>query len=468
MAPKPVSIDVATDTRAFERGIDKGVIDPLDDVEKALDDVAKTSDDTGDDLADSMEQAQKATEKLQDTIKDGSAQKKFADNTKASTSQAEADLAELGDEAKANLAETVSSFDGSAESFIGALQGTFGGVVGSLGPMGAAAGAAAAIGVGLFTASMEKSKEKAQKMREKVADLADDLIETGGVGVHSIESITDAIKEMATQTDDAEQSLAKIADQAQDTGTDFQDLVAAFAGQPEALKRVEDQLTANIKAYNDSHVLFEGQEADYNDAAYQQSVRNQDLLKQLQDISTANEGARETELLWLNSGGPEFETKQKLVESIDDAYDDAANSVGDFIDQETGIFDVSKYIKSMEARSKSLKNYQDNLLKTDLSPEALSFITDQGADVAASMMDGYVKASPKEQQRLEAIWKKAAGEASGVVDTKITQAVSKSYNGPVIAPKVDSSKFDNYITNLQRNPPKIVVDVVARDGQGVK
>src|SRR6187431_1407503 len=126
MAPNPVDIDVATDTRAFSKGIEKGVIKPLEGVETALDDVAKEGDQTGDKLADSMEQAQRATEELQKKIADGSAQKKFAANTQESTTKASADLEELGKEGKANLAETVSSFDGSATSFIDALQGTFG------------------------------------------------------------------------------------------------------------------------------------------------------------------------------------------------------------------------------------------------------------------------------------------------------------------------------------------------------
>ena len=473
MTPKPIDIDVGAQTREFSQGIDKGVIKPMKDVSKALDDVSKDGDDAGEKLTEGMRDAQKATEKLQDTIKDGSAQKKFATNTQESTSQAKTDLKELAGEAKQNAAETFSSFDGSAQSFVDGIQGTFGGIVSSLGPIGAAAGAAAAIGIGLFTAGLEKSKERAQKVREKVADLTDELIEAGGEGTISIDSITDSLKEMASATEEGEQSLADIAEQATDTGIPFRTLAKAMAGDPaalrEAIRITEDQIAADRLLASTQEELTEsqGQSANkYNERL----LASQALLVQLQDETQVLTDARTAEQRYLSSGAAEYESKQALIDSINDAYDDAAESAGDFIDAETGLFNVDKYIKAMEKRSKSLKDYQDNLVKSGLSPAALSFLNEQGADTAAQMVQGYVDASPEQQKKLQAIWEKSAADASGVVDTKVSRVVNQSYDGPTITPKLDTRTFKNGLRELttQQRTVKVNAELVTRDGRHIQ
>lgn len=189
MAGKGISIGVAADTREFSAGVAKGVIKPLDGIVDALEDVAKEGDDAGEKLDRSLRDSQDETERLKkdyknlgDTIEDSSrtSSRNFTRNTKTATTAAGDDLKELGKEAKANFAETLSSFDGTVQGTINGIQGTLGGVTSGLkSTAGIAAAAAGAAGLGLVVAAFEASSEAAKQMAADANDAFDRMTESG-------------------------------------------------------------------------------------------------------------------------------------------------------------------------------------------------------------------------------------------------------------------------------------------------
>jgi len=176
------TLNIAADTRAVKQGIDKGVIEPLEDALDVLEDIGQ---DGGRDLGkleDNLQDAQRETEKAERKFTD------LANEIKATGRKGKTDLAdplsddlrEVGDEAKSNAAEMFSSFDGSFDSIADAAQGTLGGLVGSLGGVGGAAVAAAgAAGLGLVFAEIQRQEEAAKRLKEYLGDAYRSAVEEG-------------------------------------------------------------------------------------------------------------------------------------------------------------------------------------------------------------------------------------------------------------------------------------------------
>jgi hypothetical protein len=245
---KGIEIDIAANTRDFQRGT-KDVEKSLEQVADALDDVSKDAgkagDKLGDGLSDGAKDASQSVERLEQSFKDvadaskretktaGTAMK---DNTKDATTAAARDLGELKDEAVQNASETFSSFDGSMTSFADGIQGTFGGIVSSMGPVGAAIGAAGAIGIGLMIAEFEKGKEAEAEFRQRVSELAANLIEAGGDGAEGLKQIADGIKSLALESEDGKKKLIDVAKEADAAGVSVKGLAQAYAGNADALE----------------------------------------------------------------------------------------------------------------------------------------------------------------------------------------------------------------------------------------
>ncbi|CAO1650541.1 hypothetical protein NYA9BBAC_00908 [Salinibacterium sp. NYA9b] len=420
---KGIEIGIGSETKAFKQGIESGVIEPIEDAVDALDDLGRNK--GTDKLEDGFEDAQRASKELKKEVSETAdniekdfkkSYAKMKQDSESGTTKAKADLKELGNEARQNAAETFSSFDGSAESFADGIQGTLGGIVSSLGPIGAAAGAAGALGIGLIIAGIEDAEDESEEFREKVADLTKDFIDFGIVGKRSTASILDQLEDMATETDDNRDSLDDLRKIAERLSIPFDDLTKIYLEGGDALG---DQITVTEKLIEKEQEMVEEQERSI---ALQQGRGNanrdhlNDLTAQrdmLQEQKDAIDAAQEAELTYLASGASEFEVKVGLIKSIDAAYDDAAASVQDFINDETGMLDVAAYIAAMEAKSGALKNYQDDLANSGLSDDAKSFLNEQGAESAALMVQGYKDASPAQQAELMRIWSEAGRENSG-------------------------------------------------------
>lgn len=391
---KGISLSVASDTRDFLRGIKSGVVEPLEDAADELKRLEKAGDRAGDQLEDSMRDAQKDTERLGEEyeqlnrkIRDaGSGGRKFAGDVKDSTSDAQRAVREFGDEAKQNMAETFSSFDGSAESFADGLQGTFGGVISSLGPIGMAAGAAGALGIGLIIQSLEQAEEDAQAFREKVAALSAELINAGESGELSLGYIVDKLKEMATQAEEGELSLDGLYDAASEGGRNFQKLAQAFAGNIEGI----DELIEAEREYGRELIktknINEIAGGAFNSLTDEKVEAQKRILDGLIEVRDAEVQAQAEYEAFLRAGGAALEARSEAIDTLQGELDEAIGSWGDYQDAETGALDPAGYIAAMQARMDATNNFNTNVQtlaqQFGLSFEETQHILDQGVDFA--------------------------------------------------------------------------------------
>ncbi|MBU1249747.1 MAG: hypothetical protein KJ659_00930 [Actinobacteria bacterium] len=257
---KGISISMAADTRAFITGVQKGVIDPLDDAGEILEDLGRDGSRNVDKLEDSLRDAQRETDDtrkkfsdLQKEIRETGRKSRtdFAKPVGDSADRVKRDLDEVRTEAKQNAAEMFSSFDGSFESIADAAQGTLGGLTSGLGGVGGmAAVAAGAAGIGLVTAALNAAKEETERLAE-ITDKAFSQMQEARQGYLMEDAILDNITEIYESTD----QLTKAQNDATKAGLEESLVVRALAGDSEALataqQLVADKLTEVQTKAND-------------------------------------------------------------------------------------------------------------------------------------------------------------------------------------------------------------------------
>jgi TRAP-type mannitol/chloroaromatic compound transport system substrate-binding protein len=124
----------------------------------------------------------------------------------------------------------------------------------------------------------------------------------------------------------------------------------------------------------------------------------------------ANRAAKAQELA-AKAGLTDLALKSGELDQLHSGWVDAAGSVDDYLDKESGVFNTSKYISAMKKRQRALQEYADTLASSDLTPEAKSYIESLGAEQAAAMMQGYKNATPAQRRDLKRIWT-AAGHTT--------------------------------------------------------
>lgn len=460
MAQNGISINLLADVREAVRGADN-VADAMDQIADVLKDISREGDRSTDRMERDFKGVQREVDDTADAIKAKmrAAYKSVKDDSGETTTRAKQDLGELKNEALQNASETLSSFDGSIQGIADGIQGTFGGIVSSLGPAGAIGGALAAVGIGLGVALFEKSQEEAEKTREKVAELAAELLETGDAGGRSLEQITDRLQEIATTTEEGEISLSKLRSEARKAEVDYKSLTAAILdGGKDSIKVQEDilkKIGEEAAEYQRSGKLFDAPAAEKAAAqrtVYEALQKNIEIVKQ----------AADTEQAWLEAGGQEYRDKAAQVSAINDAYDDAAGAVDDFLNEESGVFDVSKYINAMRKREKALTDYKDTLAQADLSPEAKRFLNEQGVESAALMVAGYKSASPKQRAELNRIWSEAGSESSGAFARSFDKSLPSTMGRSKVEFTADLKQVYRDLRSIKA--PRIVVpaDVIVR------
>lgn len=270
---KGIDISVAADTRSAMSAINRGLIDPLDDVAEALEHLGDESDDAtrqlekgfrdsqretkefareirdvGDELNkagrgkskikeldDALEKAGKSGERAGKNIKDG------MDDGMDAASEAGR---EFKDEFKSNFSEITSSFDGSMDSIQDLAQGTLGGLASTdLPGVGIAAGAAA-LAVGLIGSALGQNEEELEAARQRVADWAAAYVEAGD----TILGAAQVAAEVTAITTDPERYKAAT-ESAKYWGVEESTAIRAVAGDASALAAVQANLEA---ASNDS------------------------------------------------------------------------------------------------------------------------------------------------------------------------------------------------------------------------
>ena len=464
MASKGYVVNVATDTRLFEQGVRMGIIKPVEDADDALTDLSKNK--GPEQLSNDLKDAQRATDKLGDEARQTARQmqsdyRQTAKVAREANQQSDSDfelsarqkrtinretVEEIGNEAKQNAAETFSSFDGSAQSFVDGIQGTLGGLVSSLGPVGLALGAAGALGIGLINGALQNADTESQEFKADVADLTQALIDAGDTGEVSLERVVQILQKLATTGDDSGVTLEKLNALASRSRNSYEDVAQAYAGNTSALhdlvnagKERLDQLNREGAAVDTSAGAHNQNAAAITDEANAQ----RDLNGYLEQAAQKADEAAKNEKLYVESGAPAIAAKATAVENLGQAYQDAAGDVEDYTDKESGAFDTDAYVEGFQKKAQALADYASNMQKAavTLSPDALTFLEQQGTDAASTLVSAYVDGTAAQQQKLNQVWSQAGSASSANYLSGFKGGIPSTIPGPEITAtwKVDDS-----------------------------
>lgn len=477
-----IKIDFTSNTRSVTRDVEK-IGDAFDKVSDSLDDVARDARRSGDAVSDatrdSARDAERSGDKIGDAYKDAgkegersaerlerafkeasdataTSSKRGADdlarNTQQGTSRAKADLEELGNEARQNAAETFSSFDGSAESFADGLQGTLGGIVSSLGPVGAAFGALGAIGLGTLMTQLAEGKERSEALEQATADLTAEYLETGRIGSTSISYLVDQLKELATAHADGETSLADLNAVADKSGSSYEDLARAMSGNVDGIDDLLDRQRQLLEASKEQ--LTADQEGlGYRDKAYSsdQIEGIEKYISYLEQARDTTASAAEQTKLFNEAGGPALEAAAQATEdyasSVQDAYADAGAGVEDYVGG--SVEALQKYTEEAAAQADAVAAYQQNMtaLAGVLSAEALNYVASLGP-AAAPLIADFVKAPLAQQQATADVWARLGSTSSSAFASKVENDLGgRNFNANV---------------NLRANPQQIIDALASR------
>lgn len=249
---KGYSIAIASDTKAFATGVQKGIIEPLEDAAEIIEDIGSDSGRDLDKLKRSMEQAQDETDDVKKAFSDlqkeiretgRKARTDFADPANRASRDVRDELSEVSNEAKQNAAEMFSSFDGSFESIADAAQGTLGGLVGGLGSIPAIASVAAgAAGLGLLTSELTKQIDRAEDLKKSLIAAYAEAAEEGRDFLNTQQIIAEAQDILFNP--DRKGELDQFKRDAELIGVDINTYTAAMAGDYDAVTFAIEQARA--------------------------------------------------------------------------------------------------------------------------------------------------------------------------------------------------------------------------------
>lgn len=250
---KQLEVGIGADTGPFDKAIRSGIIDPLEDVDKALDDLGKNR--GADDLADDLDDAAKRTEDLKDETRETaraierdykSAGDGIGDSTRKGLGRAKEGLADFKDESNSTAREAAASFDGSAQSIGDAFQEVAANAFAGFGPAGAVAGIAAAAGIGLVISAFENVADAQEASEEEIAKWADAYIEAGDRVLNASQVIAGA-QEIITDPErwKEAQKDAKL------WGVSVETAVLAMSGNAASIDTVSRSLDNQREAYLD-------------------------------------------------------------------------------------------------------------------------------------------------------------------------------------------------------------------------
>lgn len=504
---RPIEIQLGIESRDAERGAER-IADALDDVTSAADDLgsdgARSTERLNDALSDTSDAARDAgrdTERALGDVEDAAddaarvidrdltqalrdAEDASADAGRGmgdNISQGAADGAEGGsetigefkDEATANFAEVAGSFSGDMTSAVDLVQGTLGGLAGSIpGGLGLALGGLA-IGAGAFAQSWIAETERVEA---RVAEMFDDMLASGAAYI-SNDYILTKYYEIIQGAEDAilsEKDLQKITEQ---TGLKQEQVALAFAGNGEQMRLVQDKLIE----------------------------KKQVFLDQLSDEDDMNDSAAKSGASWTDQSIKQAQDRADAITSTEDSYKQARDALSEYgavgsgalrelntaeIDYAAVVAESTTAIAengaTVDINTEQGRANQTALLDQAESAqayrEALALAggsTDELTRLTASQRDAFVNAATAAgMTRTEA---DALADSYGLVPEAVTtdarltgkQAVEtdladlardRSVN---INPRVDAYEFNNDVADLLGRSRQMVVDILPKFGKGL-
>lgn len=340
---KGIDLSIAADTRSAMSAINRGLIDPLEDVSEALEQMGDDSKDASRDLERGMRDAQRRTDDAKDEIrklrdelnKAGRAGKDTGRDVDDGMGRVKRAGAEASDELRQNLGETFSSFRGDLEDLPQIAQDVFGGLAGSIGGLPAAfALAAGAAGIGLLVAGFQQIKEEEEASKQRASEWAQAYIEAGG---KVLNAATTAAKALAITTDP--EQFEKATTNAKNWGVDVSVAIAAMAGETWALNAANESLAET--------------ERKLNEEFKNTGIQYPEMTDNLTQISTAaSQGRRDLDSLTgeMQRGGEQADAYSRYLAEMAqntvgattkvDEFGDAVTTLPDgttvYVDAETG------------------------------------------------------------------------------------------------------------------------------------
>ena len=243
MARSPIEIPIASETGAFKKGVDSGIIEPLEDAQKALDDLARTR--GPEELERGMRDAQRRTEDLKDETKQtaDAIEREFKRAYRETRNAADDGLSgvsrkgeEVSGELKQNLGETFSSFRGDLEDLPQIAQDVFGGIAAGAGTVTTSLGLAGIAGaIGLVIGGLMQAQEEQRKNEEAANDWADAFQEAGS-------RVLDTSTIVARGQDILRDRMDEVKRNTELWGVSQSTAIAAMAGSQSALDEVRDSI----------------------------------------------------------------------------------------------------------------------------------------------------------------------------------------------------------------------------------
>lgn len=418
--------DLARESARSSREASRAFDDIPDGVKDAARDVDRESKKLGDGLADGVDRGvndskdhldrlekdfKSAVRDIQRTDGKGGLGQNLADDARKGTRQATESVETFSDEAKSNLSEVASSFTGDMQSVTDLVQGTLGGVVSDLGPLGLVAGAAGAAGVGLIGQAITNAQERQEALKAKTAELAQAMIDGGRDGAVGYDVVAQKLQELASEADDLGvdlKSLKAIADQAQQP---FDDLAQAYAGNVgEIDKLVQKHKDIQAELIRTNHVSGDAATSYEGDNSKKISSE-QKYLDKLYEVQKGARDAAEQQKLYLESGAADLAANAEAMDSwtgeVQGAYAAAGDAQQGFTDD--GVFNLDRYITKTSEAVKTIEDYSANMatavgqLGKDGHDNAIRYLEQLGPD-AAPLVQAFINAPAEKRGALAALW----------------------------------------------------------------
>lgn len=347
------TVGLNSETKAFKQGIESGVIEPLEDAQKELEELGKSK--GPDQLERSLKDAQEATERLKDETEDTAraidqefkdSYRKVKQSSDDGMDGAKEGMQDFKQEANQTAKESAASFDGSFESIVDMAQETAANAFGGFGPAGAVAGLAAAAGIGLAMAGFENVQEAQEKAAELASEWADRYVESG----QRVATAAQQTAEIVAISSDTER-YKEATENAKIWGTTVSDAMLAMAGNAPAMQIVEDALDRKrIATQKDTEAAQEAAEA--NGSGLLALTTQEVELNKAEDAWSKHTTAMETGSRQADAASDSLLTLIGQEKDLAVAVDELGNKVVTmpdgheiFIDAKTGkaTADVSKF-----------------------------------------------------------------------------------------------------------------------------
>lgn len=396
-------IGIGADTDGFEKSVQNGIVDPLEDAADAFDDLEKAAKNA--DLDKELDKAADHTNVLSDELDDtrdklkklGYAARDAGDDTRRGMDRAEDGVKEFGDEANSTAKEAAASFDGSAESIIDAFQEVAANAFAGFGPAGALAGLAIAAGIGIAVQEFQKAEEAAEELRMKAVELAQDASDAGVSfedWATGSERVVERIRELEelkstdwrwfweddpSQLEEWTGALKAIGRPASEVSKILESSTDAVDEYRDGLKRSQDALYDEIQLRRQTADITNEAENAKTQALVDEYDAHSEILQALDDeIKLRGEGEAaatrmadagvDAALRMVEAEEARVDAMESVQSSVTDAYDTLRDKALEYATAENGALDINRWLEYTQEHAAAVETYRANIETIKLTP----------------------------------------------------------------------------------------------------